>query len=125
MAIKRTIDHDEIRRVVEEHGGKPSVVIGTTDEEGEGVLALDFNDPLPNSNIIGWQEFFDIFEKNKLRFHYESSSVEDVSEWEYGFEGRDEPMDVDEDETLLPEDVDDVDENMFPSSSESPGETNL
>lgn len=124
MGIKRTIDQEEIRRVVEEHGGKPAVIIGTTNNDGEGVLALSFNDPLPNSNTISWAEFFDIFEKNRLRFHYESSSVSDTSEWEYGFEGRDEPGDAD-DETELPEDIDNIDENLFPSASDSPGETNL
>jgi hypothetical protein len=113
MAIKRTTDHEEIRKVIEEHSGKPAMIIGSANENGEGVLAISFNELLPNTSIIGWQEFFDVFEKNKFRFRYEEEQTET---WEYGFESRDEPTDVDEDETVLPEEIEGVEENMFPSA---------
>ena len=37
-----TTDHDEIRRWVGEHDGKPATVKGTGDDEEAGVLRIDF-----------------------------------------------------------------------------------
>jgi hypothetical protein len=115
MAIKRTTDHEEIRRQVEEHGGKPAIILGTTNSEGDGALIISFNEPHPNMSVISWSEFFDAFEKNNLRFHYEASPQPNEPKWEYGFDGRNEPSELD-DETELPEDIDEVEQNMFPSA---------
>ncbi|MEX6506191.1 hypothetical protein [Jiella sp. M17.18] len=56
-------DHDEIRQWAEKHGGRPSKV--ETGGEG-GILRLDFQDPDENLTEISWEEFFQIFEDNKL-----------------------------------------------------------
>jgi hypothetical protein len=37
-----TTDHDEIRRWVEEHGGKPARVRGDRDDNDPGLLRIDF-----------------------------------------------------------------------------------
>ncbi len=115
MAIYRTTDHDEIRKWVEEKGGEPAVIKGVSGSEGEGILTLVFGQPGPDVQVISWQEFFNTFEDNELRFRYEDPVPADEAGWDFGFEGRDEPMD-ENDETELPEEMDDVDENMFPSA---------
>ncbi len=69
---KTTTDHDEIRRWVEERGGRPAIV--RTDGEG-GILRIDFEEPDENLEEISWEEFFRIFEDRKLAFLYQ----EDIS----------------------------------------------
>lgn len=63
-----TTDHDEIRKWVEERGGKPAVVKGTGDKRGPGVLRIDMPGGAGDEAFehIGWEEFFEAFEENEL-----------------------------------------------------------
>ena len=70
---KTTTDRDEIRKWVEEHGGKPASVRGTEDRGGPGVLRIDFPGGAGEDQLehIGWDEWFDKFESEKLAFLYQ------------------------------------------------------
>ncbi|MGQ9370065.1 hypothetical protein [Azospirillum sp. ST 5-10] len=77
---KATTDHQEIRRWVEAHGGKPAVVKGTGDDgPGLGVLRITFPDAPKNESasmdIISWDDFFEQFESSKLALLYEDDSL--------------------------------------------------
>lgn len=68
-----TKDHDEIRRWVESHDGAPAVVDSTRDEDGGGVLRIDFpggsDDRLKR---VGWDEWFETFDSRDLAFLYQA-----------------------------------------------------
>jgi hypothetical protein len=68
-----TTDHDEIRRWVEEHGGKPASVKGTENGDQAGVLRIDFPGGAGEDQLehIGWDEWFDKFESQNLAFLYQ------------------------------------------------------
>ena len=71
---KTTTDHDEIRRWVEQRGGRPATVKGTEGSgEEAGVLRIDFPGRGEEQRLdeISWEEFFDKFEKEKLAFLYQ------------------------------------------------------
>jgi hypothetical protein len=69
---RKTTDHDEIRRWVEEHGGTPATVRGTGDDEA-GVLRIDFPGGSGEDELehISWDEWFDKFEQENLAFLYQ------------------------------------------------------
>lgn len=116
MAIHRTVDHQEIREWIEKHRAFPAVIAGSGDDEADAELTLSFTDPDKNAVHITWDEFFGTFETQHLRFRY--SDPEDHGEgpdWAYSFESREVTIDK-EDETQLPEDIEDIAENMFPSA---------
>jgi hypothetical protein len=58
-----TVDHEEIRRWAEKHGGRPAKV--ETGRPG-GILRLDFGEKDPDLTEISWDEFFQIFDDNDL-----------------------------------------------------------
>jgi hypothetical protein len=68
----RTIDHDEIRRWVEERGGKPAHVTSTTQGKDPGVLRIDFPGFSGEDTLeaISWDKWFDWFERDELAFLY-------------------------------------------------------
>jgi hypothetical protein len=66
-----TTNHDEIRRWVEDRGGRPSHVTDTASRDDEGILRVDFGDQDERLEEIGWQDWFDAFEENNLAFLYE------------------------------------------------------
>ena len=70
---KTTTDHDEIRRWVEEHDGTPAAVRGTGDGDDPGILRIDFPGGAGEDQLehIGWDEWFDKFESEKLAFLYQ------------------------------------------------------
>jgi hypothetical protein len=72
---KATVNHDEIRTWVEERGGHPAVVKGTA-EKGSGVLRIDYPGFSGEETLapIEWDEFFRIFEENKLAFLYQDET---------------------------------------------------
>ena len=76
-----TTDHDEIRRWVEEHGGKPASVRATGDGDDTGVLRIDFPGGAGTDRLehISWDDWFEKFEQNDLAFLYqrEKASGED------------------------------------------------
>lgn len=80
---KTTTDHDEIRRWVESHDGKPAVVRGTGDGNGKGigVLRIDFPGGAGTDDLehVDWDTWFDAFDSNGLAAVYqqEKASGED------------------------------------------------
>ncbi len=68
-----TTDHDEIRRWAESRDGHPARVQGT----GKGgVLRIDFNEPEERLERIDWEEFFRIFDDNRLSFLYQEKAAD-------------------------------------------------
>ncbi|WVT75662.1 hypothetical protein QM996_25790 (plasmid) [Sinorhizobium chiapasense] len=60
-----TDNHDEIRHWAEARKGRPARVKGALDG---GILRIDFGEAEPNLEPISWDEFFRIFDHNKLLF---------------------------------------------------------
>jgi hypothetical protein len=76
---KTTTDHEKIRRWVEQRGGHPATVKGTTrGKEEAGVLRIDFPDYSGEETLeeITWEEFFDKFDEKDLAFVYQDQTVE-------------------------------------------------
>jgi hypothetical protein len=77
---KTTIDHDEIREWAEERGGVPATVKGTGRGKGKagetGILRLDFEPRDEELEEIGWDEFFEKFDKEKLAFLYQDETAD-------------------------------------------------
>jgi hypothetical protein len=72
---KVTTDHDEIRKWVEERGGRPARVKGTAGKDDEGgVLRIDFGKPEPSLEQTSWDEFFDVFDDRELAFLYQDET---------------------------------------------------
>jgi hypothetical protein len=72
-----TTDHDEIRRWVEEHDGKPATVSGTEKGGSAGVLRIDFPGGAGQDRLehIGWDEWFEKFEDADLAFLYQEKKA--------------------------------------------------
>ncbi len=60
-----TTDHDEIRRWVEARNGRPARVRSSGPG---GLLRIDFGEPEEELEEISWEDFFRIFDENKLAF---------------------------------------------------------
>jgi hypothetical protein len=70
-----TTNHDEIKKWVEERGGKPAIVKGT--EKGDSaLLRIDYPGYSGEDTLeaIEWDEFFQIFDENKLAFLYQEKT---------------------------------------------------
>ena len=67
---KTTTDHEEIQRWVEARGGQPARV------EGTQLLRIDYPGFTGEGTLepIEWEEFFKIFDKNKLVFLYQEKT---------------------------------------------------
>jgi hypothetical protein len=74
---KQTVDHNEIRRWVEEHGGTPATVNGTRDN-GAGVLRIDFPGGADTDELehISWDEWFEKFDRENLAFVYQERKAD-------------------------------------------------
>jgi hypothetical protein len=72
-----TTDHDEIRRWVEEHDGKPASVRGTEDSGGAGVLRIDFPGGAGEDDLehISWEDWFAKFDDQELAFLYQQQKA--------------------------------------------------
>lgn len=71
---KQTTDHDEIRRWVEERGGKPATIADTANKDEEaGLLRIDFPKGASNPPLepISWEAFFEKFDQEKLAMVYQ------------------------------------------------------
>ena len=68
---RMTTDHQIIRDWVEALDGRPSVI--RTKGKG-GVLQIDFGQPEDDFEDIGWDQFFKIFDENKLAFLHQSET---------------------------------------------------
>ena len=64
--MKLTADHAEIRRWVEEHGGRPGLVEVA---DGRDRLAVAFESDA--SRRVSWEEFFERFDRESLAFAYD------------------------------------------------------
>jgi hypothetical protein len=67
---KTTTDHEEIRSWVEARGGQPARV------EGTQLLRIDYPGYSGEGTLepIEWDEFFKVFDKNKLMFLYQEKT---------------------------------------------------
>ena len=75
---KKTTDHDEIRKWVEQRNGKPASVAGTNQGgEDVGLLRIDFAEDGDDEGLqeISWDEFFDKFEQKQLAFLYQEQKA--------------------------------------------------
>ncbi len=71
---EKTTDHNAIKSWVEEHDGVPMKVKGT--EKGDSaLLRIGFpdnkNSDSENLEEISWEEFFKVFDENKLALLYQ------------------------------------------------------
>lgn len=72
---KRTQDHEEIQRWVEQRGGEPAVVKETENNDaGAGVLRIKFDPAEDDLEPISWEEFFETFDERGLIFLYQEES---------------------------------------------------
>lgn len=67
---KVTTDHEFIRDWIERRGGSPAAL-----PRASGSLRIDFGTTRPRRTPIGWDEFFDWFERNQLAFQYGDGDV--------------------------------------------------
>lgn len=72
---KRTADHEEIQRWVEERQGRPSVVESTWDGTS-GLLRIDFGEEDEALTEISWDDFFRVFDENDLDFLYQEETAD-------------------------------------------------
>lgn len=74
---RSTTNHDEIRRWVSDRGGHPAIVKGT-ETRGSALLRIDYPGYSGEDTLeeIGWDEFFDIFDKNELAFLYQDKTAD-------------------------------------------------
>jgi hypothetical protein len=72
-----TTDHDEIRSWVEERDGHPAIVKGT-EKGGSALLRIDYPGYSGEDRLeeIGWDEFFKIFDENKLAFLHQDQTAD-------------------------------------------------
>jgi hypothetical protein len=75
---RTTTDHEEIRRWVEAHGGKPATVKGTGSDGEPGVLRIDFPGGAGEDRLehISWDEWFKKFDENNLAFLYQERKAD-------------------------------------------------
>lgn len=75
---RTTTDHDEIRRWVEEHDGKPAVVRDTGEGKGVGVLRIDFPGGAGEDQLehVDWDTWFTTFEENGLALLYQAEKAD-------------------------------------------------
>jgi hypothetical protein len=72
---KKTTDHAEIRRWVEERQGWPATVKGTRGASQAGLLRIGFTQgPEGSLEPIDWNVFFEKFEEQKLAFLYQEQT---------------------------------------------------
>lgn len=71
-----TTSHEEIRKWVEEHDGKPACVKETASGDDIGILRIDFpggsDDALEH---VSWDQWFEKFDQSKLAFLYQSEKT--------------------------------------------------
>jgi hypothetical protein len=68
---RTTTDHREIKSWAEERGGRPSRV---RDAGEGGILRIDFGEAEERLEEIGWDEFFRIFDENRLAFLHQDET---------------------------------------------------
>jgi hypothetical protein len=73
---KTTIDHNTIRKWVEQRGGHPARVKGTADKSGGGLLRIDYSGYSGEGTLqdISWEEFFEEFDNSNLAFLHQDKT---------------------------------------------------
>jgi len=74
---KTTTDLEVIKKWAEERDGKPSRVKSTADEEGGGVLRIDFPGYTGKDTLeeISWDEWYETFKDRNLEFLYQDHTA--------------------------------------------------
>lgn len=74
---KTTTNHAEIRQWVEKRDGQPAIVKGT-ERGGSALLRIDYPGYSGAETLepIEWDEFFEIFDENKLAFLYQEKTAD-------------------------------------------------
>jgi hypothetical protein len=72
--MKLTADHAEIRRWVEDHGGRPGLV-EAADGRDRLAIAFEGND----DRAVSWEEFFERFDRESLAFAYDPDGNGDAT----------------------------------------------
>jgi hypothetical protein len=72
-SAQATIDHDEIRRWVEDRGGFPAHVKATEGGDDPGVLRIDYPGFSGTESLerIDWDQWFEWFDRDNLAFLYQ------------------------------------------------------
>lgn len=72
-----TTDHEVIRSWVEERDGHPAIVKGT-EKGGSAMLRIDYPGYSGEDTLeeIEWDEFFEIFDENKLAFLHQDQTAD-------------------------------------------------
>ena len=73
-----TTDHEEIRKWVEQHDGKPATVRDTGEGDEPGILRIDFPGGAGSDRLqpIEWDEWFAKFDEEELSFLYQSEKAD-------------------------------------------------
>lgn len=74
-----TTNHDEIRAWVEQRGGKPAMVKGTSKKKSDaGILRIDFPGYSGEDTLqeISWDEFFQKFDEGNLQFLHQTETAD-------------------------------------------------
>lgn len=74
---KTTTNHEEIKKWVEGRGGRPAIV-KRTEKGGSALLRIDYPGFSGEDTLeeIEWDEFFEIFDENKLAFLYQEETAD-------------------------------------------------
>jgi anaerobic selenocysteine-containing dehydrogenase len=76
-AGETTTERDVIKKWIEERNGHPAVVRATEDDrKSGGLLRVEFRDPEDKLREIDWDEFFEVFEENKLAFLHQDKTAD-------------------------------------------------
>jgi hypothetical protein len=72
-----TTDHEQIRKWVEQRGGKPACVRGTGDKNDTGMLRIDMPGYTGADKLapISWDEWFEKFDEKNLAFLYQDKTA--------------------------------------------------
>ncbi len=70
MSDETTIDHGFIRAWAEARDGRPALLEGRVSASGAPLLRFDFGTPEPGLREVSWDEFFAIFEGDRLALEF-------------------------------------------------------
>ena len=76
---KKTKDHQEIKKWVEERKGKPALAKSNGESgKADGLLRIKFSQDDNEESLenITWPKFFTIFDENQLEFLYQEETEE-------------------------------------------------